>query len=213
MVTTCAAIESYKCGLYGDFGSAFNSAQTAMHAAENGGAGYARVMAASAMGTSYFQAGDYGRAAEMAHLALDIADREHTGGGSSPMVIATLAEAEIGLGQSSKARERTAEFIKFCHAGQLYWNLAPWFAHAHACMTLDDGETALNTLYEIQQLVDRTGSIIYQPFLHEHRAEFAGRFNTKWEPGAERDAALRLFAELGATGHVDRIANGRKTLL
>ena len=116
-----------------------------------------------------------------------------------------LAEAEIGLGEYSKARERTAHLIDFCLAHHLYWDLAPWFAHARAYMALDEEEPALKTLNEIQELVIQTGSIIYQPFLHERRAEFVDRFDTGWDLDAERDAALRLFTELGADGHVERL--------
>ena len=75
LIATFAMLDSFMCGLYGDFGRGLNFAQTAMNAAENGGTGYARTLAATAMCNNYVQASDYKSAAEMGHRALDVADR------------------------------------------------------------------------------------------------------------------------------------------
>ena len=67
-------------------------------------------------------------------------------------------------------------------------------------------EAAIEALKEMQQLIDETGAIVYQPFLHECRAAFAEAFECEWSVDAELRVAKRLFTDLGADGHVKRIA-------
>ena len=205
MLATAASLDSIMCGLYGDFGRASNSAQTAMTAAENGGTGYARQMARDAMGRNLLQSGDFARASEMALDAMAIAQEENTGGSHHGSIGSLLAEAQIGLGAPDQARATVEATIVFCNERGLIWDLAPWFALTNACTRLHDRDAAFDSLARTATLVEQTGSLIYQPYLHEARARFAATFNDGWDGAAEQETALGLFANLGANGHVERL--------
>jgi hypothetical protein len=68
-----------------------------------------------------------------------------------------------------------------------------------------DQVRATDAIGEAQQVIDQTRAIVYQPFLHECRADFAGAFECDFSADDEKREALRLFTEFGAEGHVQRI--------
>jgi len=73
-----------------------------------------------------------------------------------------------------------------------------------------EGTEALQTietlLEEVSQLIDQTGAERWRPHLHVERAELC-RAREKTEAARrELTEAHRLFVEMGATGHAERLA-------
>jgi predicted amidophosphoribosyltransferase len=83
---------------------------------------------------------------------------------------------------------------------------------AQASTALGNRDEALAAFEEAQSLMERTGSVIARPLLHERRAEFAQAFESDWDADAERRLAVDRFRDLGADGHVERITGiGKNT--
>ena len=62
------------------------------------------------------------------------------------------------------------------------------------------------SLDRVRVLIDETGARSYEPFLHVERAELAGLTHDDASRQRELREAHRLFAEMGANGHAERIA-------
>ena len=67
-------------------------------------------------------------------------------------------------------------------------------------------EGVTTALRALEDLVTETGARVYLPFLWEERAALADLLGD--EAGRTRDlrAAHRLYTEMGATGHAERVA-------
>ena len=61
-------------------------------------------------------------------------------------------------------------------------------------------------LTEAEALVESTGLRSWQPFLHVERAELARLVGDETAHERELREAHRLFTEMGATGHAERLA-------
>ena len=178
-------------------------AHTAVSEAEFGGTGYARGMAHWAMGNALLYQCEFESSAAASKKAIEIMEGENIGHLGSAMGI--LAQAEVALGNLERAREIALEAVGFCHEHQLYWELPPWLASAQAHTGLGDRQGALAALEETHSLIDRTGAVVVQPFLHERRAEFARAFDSDWDAASELQHAKDAFSKLGAQGHVERL--------
>ena len=61
-------------------------------------------------------------------------------------------------------------------------------------------------LQESERLIAASGARSLEPTLHEERARLAGVLGDAAGRERERRAALRLYTEMGATGHAERLA-------
>ena len=110
------------------------------------------------------------------------------------------------MGEVDEARRYVEEAVEFCRPRELKLTVQPWLSLARSRIRGGDQAAALEALEETQQIIDETGAIVYQPFLHECRAAFADAFDCEWTASDEMREAHRLFEELGADGHVKRVA-------
>jgi class 3 adenylate cyclase/tetratricopeptide (TPR) repeat protein len=123
--------------------------------------------------------------------------------------VAGLAAAHLGLGDHDRAR-LTAE-----HAIEVARQRGHAISECDAQLTLArvladvEGATAAAAieaaLQEGERLIAATGARIYSPRLHEERARLAGVRGDAAGRERELRAALRLYTEMGATGHAERI--------
>ena len=65
---------------------------------------------------------------------------------------------------------------------------------------------AQRTLAEASELIDETDARCRQPVVHEVSAEIARLFGDDATRTRELREAQRLFAEMGASGHAERVA-------
>ncbi len=61
-------------------------------------------------------------------------------------------------------------------------------------------------LEQIQAYIDESGGVALQPFVHERRAELARLLGDEATCERELREAQRRFVQLGATGHIERLA-------
>ncbi len=61
-------------------------------------------------------------------------------------------------------------------------------------------------LQRCSELIEQTGARLYTPQLHEQRAALADLADDAGEAERERREAHRLYTEMGATGHAERLA-------
>ena len=73
-------------------------------------------------------------------------------------------------------------------------------------MARKDRDQTIAALNDFEKQIEDTGARAFLPFLHEGRAEFAQVFDSDWSRDSELLEAKRLFEELGASGHTQRIA-------
>jgi len=76
-----------------------------------------------------------------------------------------------------------------------------------APIDLADPSSEIQTaLSQAQTLVEQTGGRSQQPFIHEERANLASLTGDDATHQRELREAHRLFAEMSATGHAERLA-------
>jgi adenylate cyclase len=123
---------------------------------------------------------------------------------------AELAEALLGRGDLDQAEHEAQAAVTVAHArhsrcDEVRANLAL----ARTQLPRADSEALARVeqaLGRAQELIDETGARAYQPEVHECRAQMA-RMRVDTETARyELDAARRLYAEMGATTQVERLA-------
>ena len=192
--------------LYGEAESAFAIARDISTQVEKVPTNIAQVLANMAMGEAHLANGEGEKAAASLKECVRVIDETHTGGSFRGGALGYLSEANLSLGEGEDARRYAEEAVEFCRPRELKWNLQPWLLLARSRIRSGDQTAAREAIEETQQVIDDTGAIVYQPFLHECRAAFAEAFECEWTAGDEMREAHRLFTDLGAEGHVERVA-------
>jgi class 3 adenylate cyclase/tetratricopeptide (TPR) repeat protein len=144
-----------------------------------------------------------------ARAALEHAEAIAPGSGANyPMVLARLAAARAGLGDHSRAREAAAEAAAIAdregvrHAS-IQLSLARVLRSADGLAAEREIEAALDCALG---LIEETGSRVFMPEVHEERAELARLRGDDATRERELREAHRLYTEMGATGHAERLA-------
>jgi tetratricopeptide (TPR) repeat protein len=128
--------------------------------------------------------------------------------GQNAAVLAHLAEACAGLRDTARAREVAAEAVAIAdregvrHAG-IPLSLARVLRSADGLVAEREIEAALDRALE---LVEETGSRVFVPEVHQERAELARLRGDDATRERELREAHRLYTEMGATGHAERLA-------
>ncbi len=200
------AMASYCLGLLGDFDEALAHGKRAISEAEAVGSAYSRATFAGFLGSVQYRHGDLSDAAVTLRYAVTVMEQSKAAGGMASALVGNLAHVEVATGSVEPGRARAQACVEFCRARSLYWNLDPWLALTDANIALGNEVQALEAVQEIQQLIDQTGNVMFQPYLHESRAKYAAAFSSDWDRDDELRTAHRLFTELRAPGHADRIA-------
>ena len=148
---------------------------------------------------------------------LDLAGRQGGGEGVGrsgrfyePQILAALAEAQLGLGDASRAREVSEQAIEAASQTQIrVAEVRAQLARVRVLLVLDGVERQAkieSTLDRALAIVRSTGARAFEPQVHVERARLAGLLSDA--PSRERwlREAHRLFPEMGATGHTERVA-------
>jgi tetratricopeptide (TPR) repeat protein len=194
----------------GDVHSALAAARRATESAEKIGSGLARVVAHGANGTALALAGEWQAARESLEFALATARADRVALFMEAHYVATLAEAQLHLGEAARARELAAEAIVLASRQEIrVAEVRAQLAQARVLLALDGAsaqEQAEAALARALVLVRATGARAYEPQIYVERARLAGLLSDA--PGRQQwlREALRLFTEMGATGHAERVA-------
>jgi tetratricopeptide (TPR) repeat protein len=121
-----------------------------------------------------------------------------------------LARAWLGLGDASKARSAVEEALSVARrSGARLWELEAQLARVRI-LPQTEGASAQGevegALSRARALVDETGYRIIEPWVFLERAEFLRVLGDEVAAQRELREAHRLFTEVGATGHAERVA-------
>jgi tetratricopeptide (TPR) repeat protein len=123
---------------------------------------------------------------------------------------AELAEALLGRGDLDRAEHEAQAAVTLAHARHFRWvEIKGNLALAHTQLRRADSEGLVGVeqaLVRAQELIDETGARAYQPQVHECRAQLALLLGDTQTARHELDVARRLYAEMGATAQVERLA-------
>jgi tetratricopeptide (TPR) repeat protein len=167
---------------------------------------FAHGLVHTAMGEVYLANGESAKAATFLRDCLRIVDGTRVGGMLRGSALGYLCDANLALGDIEEARRCAEEAVEFSRPRELKWTVQPWLSLARVRIQSSDEAGAREIIAEAQQVIEETDAIIFEPFLHECRAEFAQAFECDWSASDEMREAHRLFEELGAEGHVQRVA-------
>jgi tetratricopeptide (TPR) repeat protein len=123
-------------------------------------------------------------------------------------VLAQRAEACACLGDTARAREAAAEAVASAERegvrnALIQLSLARVLRSADGLAAEREIEAALDRALE---LVEETGSRAFVPQVHEERAALARLLGDDSTRQRELREAHRLYTEMGATGHTERLA-------
>jgi class 3 adenylate cyclase len=163
------------------------------------------------VGVAHLLAGDD----EEAKICLErsIAIHQEQGGGPPPELLnslSRLAVAYANLGQSEQALETSERGLQLVRMlGFPVFVALSLIMHSQVLRKARgaEGREAIESaLGEAEVLVNSTGIRSWQPFIHVERAELARLVGDEVVEERELREAYRLFTEMGATGHLERLA-------
>ncbi len=193
--------------LVGDAASTTSYARLRIELNEKTGGHVGRTPLVS-LGAAHVLRREWPEAIDFLEQALAV-DRQRARRGDSD-TLAHLALAQLGSGDVPKARETALEAVAL--TSKQGTKLHEPYARIVLARVLmqSDGASARSAieaeLHRAEALIDEMGARALAPLVLEERARLARLLGD--EPGCERELreAHRLFAELGATGHAERLA-------
>jgi tetratricopeptide (TPR) repeat protein len=198
---------AYQCG---DSERAMTHAQQAIEIAERIGDAFSRTWAWSWMGAASLLGGHWSRAIDAIERAQAISEERRTAADAESWALAWLAEAHHGLGDAERATGLARDAVRLARlreqpAPEIVANvgLGRILLAAQGLGARDEIEAALR---RAQELVDETGARAHEPTIHVELAEFARQNGDDAERERELSEAHRLFTQIGATGHAERVA-------
>ena len=184
-------------------------ARLAVEWAEQAGGPFGQILNRECLAISYAQRGQWRESIGVVEDALAIAREHRIAQTSIPLLLATRARSQLGLGDYAGARASAEEGVAL--AGRCGTGLYEVQArHQLARAILADGslgmqETAQAELDQALALCDTLGLRAYEPHLHEARAELALAAGDRTAYERAIQTAHRLFIDVGASGHARRL--------
>jgi class 3 adenylate cyclase/tetratricopeptide (TPR) repeat protein len=190
--------------------AALGHAQQALEIAERIGGSFSRAAAWFFLGAAERMRGEWRRAIEAIKRAQAIALEGRTAVEGEGWRLALLGESSLGLGDPERARALVQEGLEFARArGHVPGKMLASLSLAR--VLLGSAGTAARAQIEAVlaralELAREKGAKAYEPLVHVELAELARQSGD--EEGRERELreAHRLFSEIGASGHAERLA-------
>jgi hypothetical protein len=196
---------------FGDPVASLQHARRAFETAERSGNSFDRAMAIHELGTAQLASGQWSTAMDSAERALAIMRETGAGLGFEPWVLLDLADALLGAGDHTAARQHVEEGLERARAQSSPKSELELLLLRARVLARTEGERARaqieRDLDQAQALIEQTGYRIREPLLHERRAELARLDGDGARQERELREALRLYTEMGATGHAERVAS------
>ena len=201
------AVRAYRAG---DAPGALTHARRALERAEESGVPIFLILAQVALGIALVANREW-RGVEKAGLRALALAREHgVGFGMTARALFFLAEAKLGQGDPHAALALADEaLVDARQSGGRLFELDALLTRARAVLSAEGASGAAEvarTLAAASALIDETGARCGEPIVHEVSAELARVCGDEGSRERELYAAHRLFAEMGATGHAERVA-------
>jgi tetratricopeptide (TPR) repeat protein len=178
--------------------------------AERNGGTLERVLALDALGMANLLNQEWHAAACIFEEALAIARERRSGLQEEVNLLAYLSTAQLGLGDTTRARESAEEAAAVAlRQGNKGDECDAHLARARVLLRAEgvaaSGEIQA-ALSRVHALVEESGQRSHEPFIYEELAELARLKGDDATRRRELREAHRLFTEMGATGHAERLA-------
>ncbi len=190
----------------GDRDAALLNARRAVELAGRVDVPIASVFACSALGEAHLLSREFAQALDPLEQALALSRDQRVGGMLEGQHLAGLAEAHLGLGEVERARQSAQRAVE---QGKGHAAVRGRLSLARTLMVAPGGEAAAeieSLLDEASDEIERGDWLLYVPQVHVERAALA-RLRGDGEARLQHlREAQRLFSEMGATGHAERVA-------
>ncbi len=160
------------------------------------------------LGRVFALQGRFGEAIDALEAGQRIGDEFRTNRQFEALLLAILARAYLGHGNVTRARETAERAIAVAQTrGSRHYEALAWIELARALQASDaEDQPVVDALERADSLIHETGALLYAPEVHEQRADLARRHGDERSRERELREAHRLYSEMGATGHADRLA-------
>jgi len=175
------------------------------------GSSLTRIFARHQLGRALALAGEEKAAAvDQLELALSTAREKQSWLTSEATILADLAEARLAAGDAEEGQRTAEEGIETGRRRRTpVWEARAQLALARVLLARFGAEARgeiERALARCLSLVKETEARVYEPHVHELRAELARGLGDEPSRGRELREAHRLFSATGATGHAERLA-------
>jgi tetratricopeptide (TPR) repeat protein len=194
----------------GDLEGGLRHSRSAIANAEQTANRTAAVVGYRGLGSAQLARSAWNEAVDALETSLRITREEGVARMEEPQTLAWLADAYHGRGEIERALATASEAIALARRLGTRWKEIP--AHLARSRALrahrgsDVRESVTAALRTAEDLVKETGARVYLPFVWEERAALAAGLGDKAARERDLREAQRLFAEMGATGHAERLA-------
>jgi class 3 adenylate cyclase/tetratricopeptide (TPR) repeat protein len=193
----------------GNAESALGDAQVAVRAAEEYDSPFFRLMAYNALGTAHLLHGQWNNALEVFERTRTMIEPGQPGRQFAVPHLAGIAEALAGLGRMAESLQtaRTAlATAQECHMRLWEGRARRQLVRALRAVGGERAAAEIGPHLEAwQTLVDQTGAVTYQPFIHEERGHLARLHGDADGAETQFARALALYREIGAEGQAARL--------
>jgi tetratricopeptide (TPR) repeat protein len=193
----------------GDAPGALMHARRALE--REGGGTLFQMFAQLALGIALLANREWSGAEEAERRALTLARESGVGFGMTAWALCFLAEVKLGQGDPRAALEMADEALADARqSGGRLFEMDALLTRARALLGLEGASSAAQvgrTLAEVSALIDETEARCREPIVHEVSAELALLRGDVATGERKLREAHRLFAQMGATGHAERIAS------
>ena len=193
----------------GDRDAGLPAAQRSVELAERFGSPYSRIGAHQRLGTALTLDGQGSAAVAAVEHALGLMRQCGTGLEREAFAVASLAEAVLVVGDLARAHELAEEALAI--SGRIGAVMDGIFARRTLVRVLlaREGAKAARAITEAlddaERLIEQSGAISYRPLVLLERAELARLMGDTALRRRVLAEAHRVFTEIGATGHAERL--------
>jgi class 3 adenylate cyclase len=189
---------------------ALNLARLSAEAAERSGAHVSRAVSHFILSCAGALDGQWDMAVAEAETAVRMWRTKGLGGDFAPQMLAAYARALLGAGAAETAREVSTEAMDVAkRQGQPIHQCEATIAHVRSLREVhgaDARQTIEALLEDVSQLIEQTGAERWRPHVLVERGELHRLGGDAEAAKRSLIEAHRLFSEMGATGHAERLA-------
>jgi adenylate cyclase len=193
----------------GDTERALRLATRAVELCERTASPFFRVQGSNALALALVEAGEWNEAIAAAEAGLEVLRRQHRIVFIELPLVAALARAHLGAGDHARARAAAVEALALCERfpDPRYSRVTASAAAAHVLLRTDGASAdAVRALDQAEALAAAIPDRFYEARLRLERAELARLRGDEAERRRLLVEADRLFREIGATPHAERVA-------
>jgi tetratricopeptide (TPR) repeat protein len=193
----------------GDDRGSLEHARKSSEIAEKIGSSQSRISALWDLGTVYMVFGKWNEAQEAFEQGLTLARERQAARSTEAALLSQLAEAYLHLGKEALARKTVEEAAEVVRQRRTrIWASSVHLTRARILLRTEGAKSTAAieaALASAQAAVEESGAKRWEPFIYEEKAELARLSGDEDTRRRALREAHRLFTEMGATGHAERM--------